>query len=446
MNCPRCGFDGLSPEARFCRKCGFEIKGSGEAEGKPPSGRRSTFLEFQIRAWLTDPKQVQVLVHSSPVGDMRKPETVSVDPDKIRSVRDAGGDIGMKDHSYSRAIEIGRSLAKILLPPPVLILLIRSLEHIEPPDGLRLRLCLDEHLVDLPWEMLYRPDEQENSLAGFLALDPRISLVREAPISRERPRESLDRERLVYVGALYPLGDSQDSWGVQAEQQDLFKVVGPLESFLEMDAEFHAASQENIRNLLERPASFFHYSGHVLVEGVRGSIVCEMGRNSHPIDLLGSDQLASMLWKANTRVAVFNACNSGAWNFVKPLLRQAGLTALFGVQGVVEVRASQAFVQKLYSHLALGLSLDEAVTAARLHLLEPGVSPLQESCAWGVYMVYMPSTTTIPFPKPEDQAVLPYQQAAREERTKLINNYYNIVQNIGTIEPGGSATGVKEDS
>jgi hypothetical protein len=58
----------------------------------------------------------------------------------------------------------------------------------------------------------------------------------------------------------------------------------------------------------------------------------------------------------------------------------------------------------------------------------------------------MPSTTTVPFPKPEDQAVLPYQQVAREERTKLINNYYNIVQNIGTIEPGGSATGVKEES
>jgi hypothetical protein len=59
---------------------------------------------------------------------------------------------------------------------------------------------------------------------------------------------------------------------------------------------------------------------------------------------------------------------------VGPLLRN-GLRALVGVQDIVSSVGSIAFVKKLYSALAVGLSLDEAVTWARLHLLLESPDP-----------------------------------------------------------------------
>ena len=43
------------------------------------------FVDFQVRAWQADANHVQVIVHSSPVGDMRKPTTVTCDLDQLRS-------------------------------------------------------------------------------------------------------------------------------------------------------------------------------------------------------------------------------------------------------------------------------------------------------------------------------------------------------------------------
>jgi len=40
------------------------------------------------------------------------------------------------------------------LPGRVVGLLIQSLERIDPEDGLRIRLCLNDVLTELPWEHL----------------------------------------------------------------------------------------------------------------------------------------------------------------------------------------------------------------------------------------------------------------------------------------------------
>lgn len=48
--------------------------------------------------------------------------------------------------------------------------------------GLRIRLCLDDDLIDLPWEFLYRPDgDAPAAQSGFLLTDGSISLTREPP-------------------------------------------------------------------------------------------------------------------------------------------------------------------------------------------------------------------------------------------------------------------------
>ena len=58
----------------------------------------------------------------------------------------------------ARAAEIGRELNRILMPEPIYTMLLESVRWAaqRPDIGLRLRLCLDDELIDLPWECLYR--------------------------------------------------------------------------------------------------------------------------------------------------------------------------------------------------------------------------------------------------------------------------------------------------
>lgn len=46
------------------------------------------FLDFQLRAWQASDKQVQVLVHSSPLGAMRQPVKVSFKMARLEAICD----------------------------------------------------------------------------------------------------------------------------------------------------------------------------------------------------------------------------------------------------------------------------------------------------------------------------------------------------------------------
>ena len=111
-----------------------------------------------------------------------------------------------------------------------------------------------------------------------------------------------------------------------------------------------------------------------------------------------AEAVANLLHDAKTRLGVFERVrNSGKWGFVEPLLR-AGLPALIGAQGIVSAKGAAVFCEKLYASLAVGLSLDEALTSARFHLLKAGGFNGRESLEWGVFMAYMPISEAILFP------------------------------------------------
>ena len=109
------------------------------------------YNDFEIRAWQADEDLIQVLVHSSPAGDMQHPVMIAVDHDILSSIQQQKDASWYQHFQHSdQVIEIGRQLATMLLPPPVYALLLRSQERIGPQQGLRLRLCLDDSLMDYP--------------------------------------------------------------------------------------------------------------------------------------------------------------------------------------------------------------------------------------------------------------------------------------------------------
>lgn len=381
------------------------------------------------------------MVHSSPVGDMSQPVTVPFKETQQRDFFTACErlfNIGRVSPSANarnlqQAIRMGRQLSEIILPPPVLSLLLSSLEHISSDTGLRLRLCLDNSLIDLPWEFLYRPDmhagekPDQKALSGFLALHPRISFVRLSPTTSLKLEPSSEKQRIVFAtmtrgeGVVAP--DAEDEYG------ELFKALEPLKKFIEL--EFITASLGNFTNVLAKPVAILHYSG-ATDEGVMALDVLASDPSKQ---VLTSEKLSGMLRKEETRLVMLGADRSGRWIFVEPLIR-AGIPVIIGAQGILSIKSYPVFCQKLYSSLALGLSLDEAVTWARLHLFETLFSATEQNYEWGAFMVYMSTTETVLFPKPETRAtVRKYQSAARQAQEKTITKVSRVIGKASTATP-----------
>src|SRR5262249_13510338 len=185
----------------------------------------------------------------------------------------------------------------------------------------------------------------------------------------------------------------------------------------------------------------FHYAGHTDVSGGRGTPT-PRGDNARPSTHPGAagpptklmdkleaveqpapraarEVLAARLTRAGTRLAVFNACNSGLWPFVRPLMR-AGVPAVIGVQGLISNLAALNFAEMFYKALAVGLSLDEALTYARLYVIEPERS--HYPCDWGRFMAYMPVESAVLFPRPAGEQIRKHQDAIRAGRQHTIDN------------------------
>lgn len=400
---------------------------------KPPetavdAPTRLRFVDFSLRAWREGP-YLQVIAHSTPAGGMRQPVAVKLGAfaqDDYRLPVDA---------SLAKGAEVGRQLARLLLPDDVWRLLCESLRIIAPQAalGLRLRLCLDDDLIDLPWELLYRRDiEAPAARSGFLLLDGRVSLVREPP-SLVAARQETDRtQHGLFVGALFD--DGSDAWAVAIEHASLAKSMRPLKGLITFDF-VRADTAEEVDRTLAAGCDLFHYAGHTEVEDGRSAMVqlasAELyyARNPHLTDVsrlealpnraawAWSDILALRLSRAGTKLAVFNACNSGFWPFVRPFMR-AGVPAVVGVQGLVSNIAALNFAEKLYQSLAVGLSLDEALTFARFCVVEPERS--YHDCDWARFMAYMPTESAVLFPRSEGSAIRRRQQRVRAERAQTI--------------------------
>ena len=399
----------------------------------PPAVR---FVDFAIRAWREGP-YVQVIAHSTPAGAMRQPVAVRLGPFDADEYRIA------VDAPLATAATVGRSLARLVFPPDIWRLVGESLAAIgaSPELGLRIRLCLDDDLIDLPWEFLYRPDvEAPAAQGGFLLTDGRISLTREAPSVVGTQAYSDRVQRALFLGTMWD--DGSDGWAVRSEYASLEKSMQPVGKLLKF--EFTESDDfRAVEKALADGCDVFHYAGHTDVAGGHGTLVHRartetleafnesVGRNAAPaLDIDGpmeavptpaawssSEVLAAWLARGQTRLAVFNACNSGLWPFVRPLMR-AGIPAVIGVQGLVSNVASLNFAEKFYQSIAVGLSVDEALTYARLYVMQPGRS--YHPCDWGRFMAYLPTDSAVLFPRPRQASLRARQNAVRAGREQAM--------------------------
>jgi hypothetical protein len=324
-------------------------------------------------------------------------------------------------------------------------------------DGIRLRLRLDDKLSAWPWEYLYIQDARgEQTPSGFLALDPRISIVRHEALA-QRPTDwfapESDRRVIVSMASpkTYPTLESLPR--EQAAIRDaLDKIAGIRVDYLPRYPNgdvttIPGARVEDLTQALAERTDILHFSGHgefVKGPGPGGASIVGEGA----IVLAGADNqavpypaymLADLLRSRGVRLVVLGACETGqrdsfhVWSSVAASLIKAGVPAVVAMQFSINDKLAAAFMGAFYRALVAGELLDNAMSAGRAAIRAEALS-LEESEIrdWGVPVLYLRSAGARVFNPVTDKEAL---ELAVKGTADLVK------QQLGTIRSGGRVLG-----
>jgi hypothetical protein len=419
------------------------------------------YADLVIRARDWQDGHFKVEVTASPMDRMREPAVVSQKTTLARRLRN----VERKQISAAELRTLGTDLAAMLLPGTVRQMLLASLAALPADQGLRLRLVLDDlRVANLPWEYIYLPPAaNQDGPSGFLALDPRISLVRHEAIAMPPGSVAAQLPLKLVVGFAAP---SQFPWlDLHAEREHIEAALGGVEG-VEISFVEHL-TLEKLEAACEG-AHMFHFAGHasfIWQDGAQtagsGTIYLEDEQgDTRPVEV---DRLALTLRRAGVRVVLLGGCETGrrdgvnAWSGIAPALMHVGIPAAVAMQYAIYDDAAIAFARRFYQALAVGLSLDEAVTAGRLAILNCG---RPNDVEWGVPVLYMRSGDGVIFP---EMAHDPALEAARfRERVRVTQRVkelrdrltgievadapaagLDVCQEIAAVAPGGEALGAR---
>jgi len=420
-----------------------------DVAGRPPSApRRYRDLSVELRGY--DPASGEYDITLLPSPEFGEPPVVRARLDAPELADDLD-DLEDKRIDLAALIRLGEALADRLLPGgPIREHVVDAVRRAGQDDGVRLRLLIrDPRLAQLPWEYCYLPIRQgQRDRTQFLVLDPQISLVRHVPLDQPQPslapREP-DELRLVAAFA-NPAG--MDELTLRREWRVIEAALAGAEAAgvpIAIGTFLEDATPDGLAAALQQRADLFHFAGHGGFEeretGSRtgapagaGCIVLLRDAATRRPAFLAAPDLALHLQRAGVRVAVLGACESGRhdhlspWAGVAPALVGRGGPAVVAMQYEIEDRAAVAFSQGLYTALAAGLSIDEAVYAGRLVVL--GRSG-EDDVEWGVPVLYLRSGDGVIFPG------LAEQPSSATEQLRTV-----VRQNVRLVRAGGSVTGI----
>ena len=183
-------------------------------------------------------------------------------------------------------ILLGAALADLLLPSGARQLLAESLASLGEDEGLRLRLTLDPALSEYPWEALWVARQQGlKDATGFLALDPRVSIVRDLPAQGPLPDGApAVGDRRVVAALSDPVIPGRARLQLDAERLNLEEAFRDVPG-MTVDV-LPQPTADSLADRLADGADVFHYVGH----GMPGALAF-VGPNE-AVALLPATQLA----------------------------------------------------------------------------------------------------------------------------------------------------------
>ena len=435
---------------------------------------RRTYYDFilhtEIDQWNPYPgkKIFKVQVFDSPAG--QQPEfspPVEIDNynqlekqiDKLEN-RQLDGDLAKQK-------ALGTSLADLLLPESARDFFYRSLERLKrASDGLRIWLRLTPQLTDLPWEFLYLPHTKEYA-GGFLALDPRLSIVRheELPIPADWPKT---RSNLRIVLAMASPKPYQPLASLPREQKlirdKLNKIQGlsikPLPRYTHsnyLDG-IPGATLDDLQEALKTHTDILHFSGHGRFEARSGNeLGTEQGKGS--IFLANSDnqavevtadQLASLVENKGVRLLSLAACDTGkrlpyldGEGFTYELLKHK-IPCVLAMQFSVEDTIAAIFSATFYQALVAGWTVDEAVSQGRVCMYESGHEGKFSIRDWGAPVLYSRVPGGELFRPVLDEQARQEAERMAEQRTRLTQAWWGWNGQDDTLATTGQLRNLAE--
>jgi hypothetical protein len=395
-------------------------------------------------------RSFSVLVFDSPAGQGERKETVEV-PDYVR-LTTWSRQLAQRrfDADLARQIELGSRLADLLLPPYARGLFERSLAAVGD-GGLRLRLRLLEVLAPLPWEILYLlQGGGEPTPAGFLALDPRISIARHEAIAISPDwAKAGDRRRIVVAMATPPpYQDYRRLDHLPEEQRKIKQALDPMKQFLDVEyvpvydstadeEALPSASLEEVSSALLPFTDIFHFSGHGdyaeemgeirgTLEG-KGLLILEDGESRQAV-AIPAERVAEVIRGRGVRLVTLGACETArrdryqVRSSVVTALLQGRIPCVVAMQFTILDDLAAAFVADFYEALADGRTIDEAISHGRQAMRVKAVGQRLHARDWAAPVLY--SRVQHPFPPIGDVGARQRIQQRLEQRTRLHETWW----------------------
>ncbi|MBN1146203.1 MAG: CHAT domain-containing protein [Anaerolineales bacterium] len=393
-----------------------------------------------------------VTVFDSPVGQGEKKEIVAFPAELPRQARELG--TRRLDNDVERQIDLGEALAGLALPPYARQMFAASLARLADGEGLRLRLRLADELQSIPWEYLYIQEARgERTPSSFLALDPRLSIVRDQPLTAPPDWFGAPGERRALVAitspqpysrypALPDLPKEQASLrAALAQVPGLQAVYLPDYSQPGLDRAAGATLEGLIDALMmQARADIFHFSGHGEfsppgdADGGQGGIVLADSDN-RAVPLAG-DRLGELLRSQGVRLVVLSACQTGrsdernVWGGVAASLIKARIPAVVAMQFSIYDDLAAAFGGAFYRALVAGYPLDYAVAVGRAAMRANCLGDQAHMRDWGAPVLYLrPGAGAVFNPVSDKRA----SQAAVEGLSQLVEQHARQVSPNGRM-------------
>jgi hypothetical protein len=392
--------------------------------------------------------------------------------------------LAAKKATFGSMVALGKKLANCLLPEGIIRERFRTAYDRAGIDGgVRLRLIIADYALKAwPWEYAFFDflgGPESKSMLGFLALNPRISLVRHEPLphphpTREKTTEDVTDIRMAFASALpkeQPKLQLDKDLAVIQEALGGFNVEGVR---ITLDPVLTDATPDDLAQKLPKGTHIFHFAGHGIPESDtaaagphrEGALLLVADKKSKAEAKLHASDLAAIVQDAGVRLVVLGACSSGErqerspWEGVAAALAAREIPAIIAMQYEVIDVSAKAFSRAFYGALASGLSLDEAMSTGRRAMLrETSTNPDLKyvvDVEWGVPVLYSRLPDGQLFPERMQRA----GQAAEEFRkvitqtvtdiqkgvltgidVKIVKSGVKVVQTIKTAT--GHTTGIK---
>jgi hypothetical protein len=380
-----------------------------------------------------------VRVLGSPAGEMNPDQAVPVSYDD-KQLQLSLQQLETRALDKAGLIALGRALALLLLPPRqegasagVRELLAASLDHVGPDDGVRLRLRLPPQLAALPWEYMYVDRAGGgDGMDGFLALDPRVAIVRHEalPAPDSLPPTS---------GPLKVVAALASAEGLP--QLDLSKELSDLKAAFDGQPQIQPVFLENatldeLQAAMPR-AAIFHFAGHGVFSRQMGDLpgtYTGTGKLALDDQAVDAEQLGINLRGNGVRLAVLGGCETGrrdgvnVWSGIAPALVKQQIPAVLANQLPIKDVCAIAFSKQFYGALVGGLPIERAVAAGRIAAYNAD----KDGRDWGVPVLYMRDADGQLFGGAADASVR--EQAAA--KAKVV-----IDQRLGEVAAGAVLVG-----